>query len=323
MLRKRITAVGLAAISLSAMALPALADGDPKSFAPPVEERSRWSGFYLGVGGGAGKVERGASGEASKYTETDVYKKKSKREWVCEDHDKPSTHSYSWNPPKKCDWKTVHYYEYIDTLFGGFTEAANLVQDDWQGFGTIQFGADHLFHDRFLVGLFADVDLYRNADSSFFGYDDKLALTNKFELNRVWNVGGRVGFLLHPELLLYGVGGYTQADVEDSTDIDFKHGPTLSLSNTDKLKGYFVGGGGEWQFHKNIGLKVEYRYAKYRSEGDSASATGYDVDYYHDYKFETSKYYSAKADYDADIHSVRGVLVFRFDEPDAAPVPLK
>ncbi|HYD49100.1 MAG TPA: outer membrane beta-barrel protein [Terriglobales bacterium] len=312
MLRKRITVMGLALLALAAIETPLLADGEPSAAPPPGPvAKSSWSGFYLGIGGGMGNVDQSVSGEASKFFTVDKYKKHCHWVW--------------YYPYYKCsDYFPSGHHE------GGFTEQGSANDDEWHGFGTVQFGADYMLHDRFLIGAFADVDIYHDAGKSFSIKDDKLSASGDLDLERVWYVGGRLGLLVHHDFLLYGVGGYSQADIDSSSTVDFKYGPNFTLRPDDKLKGYFVGGGGEWKFHKNVALKVEYRYAKYDSDGDSDSASKQFVDYdfYHKNGYDVyekeiiKKYYNSNADFDADIHSVRGVLVFRaYDEP--APTPLK
>lgn len=318
MLRKRITIAGLAFFVLAASEAPVLADGAPAAPAPAPVSKSHWSGFYLGVGGGIGNVDQSVSGEASKYFTIDKYKNYCKWEW--EGH-----WPHFW-PVYKCSG-----YKPAGGHDGGYAEQGSFNDEDWKGFGTIQFGGDYVLHDRFLVGAFADVDIYTDADASFSSKDHKLSVSGELDLERVWNVGGRIGLLVHRDFLIYGVGGYSQADLDSHSNVKFAYGgPDFTLTAPDKLKGYFVGGGGEWKFHKNVALKVEYRYARYDSEGESASGVkevvDYDFSHYHGYdvyeKDVIKKTYNTNADFDADIHSVRGVLVFRFND-DPAPAPLK
>jgi len=328
MLRKRITATG-SALVLAALAAPAaLADGEPKSFVAPVASKSSWSGFYFGIGGGAGNVDQSVSTDASKTTQIDKFKKVPKFKEITKTI--KNCHFVPYWPYSKCVHKPITYhvpdgYEYqqydSDTKYASKSDS---FQDDaWHAFGTLQFGADYQIHDRFLIGAFVDVDIYRDAESSFSSKNKLVSTSSRLGVDRVWNVGGRIGIIAHNNFLLYGVGGYSKADIDNSTLIDFKHGPDFKFVPDDRLKGYFVGGGGEWKFHKNVALKLEYRYAKYDGESASASATKEYVDYDHFKKYEVTKHYNASASYDTDIHSIRGVLVFRFDDATPDPAALK
>lgn len=294
MLRQRTIVAGLSLLALAALETRVLADGET-SAAPSASpaSTSRWSGFYLGIGGGAGSVDQTIDG--------DVYKSKTIEK----------RHKYSDGP-----WQPWKSYELIN-------EQASYGSDEWHGFGTLQIGADHLISDRFLIGAFADIDFYRNADTSFSESSKWLSASGRLDLERVWSVGGRLGVLARPDFLLYAVGGYTQAHIDGASEVDFKWGPTLSGEAPDKLRGYFVGGGGEWLIHDNLSLKLEYRYAKYRDEGISGSAsdTYQWADCYKEY--QVTKNYAAGADFDTDIQSIRGALVFRIGRDEPAPAPLK
>lgn len=78
-------------------------------------------------------------------------------------------------------------------------------------------------------------------------------------------IGGRLGYLVTPNTLIYGLGGYTQASFDGQVDLSyfifFVGAPqTLSLRVADELHGYFLGGGGEVKVADNVALRLEYRY---------------------------------------------------------------
>lgn len=271
----------LAGIALGA-ATAALADGAPSAPAP-VALKDGWSGLYIGAGGGGSYIDR--SGQVD--TDKDVEVQKLKCWWW-------------W-----CHWKDVYDYDkHYSTDIG---------EKDWQGFGTLQVGYDRLFHDRILAGAFADVDLYVGGDDAISG---KHIDEGSFDLNHTWNVGGRLGVLVTPELLLYGVGGYSRASISGSIGVE--DGPTMQLS--DGLHGWFAGAGGEMKLRPGMSLKLEYRYADYGSFTDNASS--WDIDYW---KYCGKHYRSitsvdSQADEDLTVQSVRALLVFRLDEPDKVPL---
>jgi outer membrane immunogenic protein len=96
-----------------------------------------------------------------------------------------------------------------------------------------------------------------------------------------------VGYLVAPNALLYALGGYTQAKFDGQVNLSFGSysgssggasifvniPQTLSLSVPDELQGYLVGGGGELKVSDHIALRIEYRYANYAGETNSASAS--------------------------------------------------
>lgn len=307
----------MAALGASA----ARADGMEGSLkdAPPVSEEYAWDGLYVGFGGGAGSFDHNGTINTSKLKTTTV--KESHK--VCEKWDiKKVWIGHYWWPVtycKKWGWETTEksWSGNPDTKSGTFGD------DAWNPFGTVQIGYDRLFHKHLLIGAFADVDIYRDADSSISGKLRGVSFDGSLDLDRVWSVGGRLGFLVTPRILLYGVGGYTEAKVDGSVDVAFGK-EIVPLDFSDDLKGYFIGGGGEIKLRKNISLKLEYRYADYDGTGGSASGS----ETYGPYpcgvhkKCKITKEYGADGDFDAEIHSVRAALVVKFGahEPELAPL---
>ena len=271
------------------IATSAVADGTPGPVASAPVVRDGWSGLYIGLGGGASRVDR------SSRVDTDVTKQKEKCHWK---HDK----DINKGKPSKghCEWEEwgKPYTQHFQSLFS---------DDETKGFGTVQVGYDHLLGHHLLIGAFADVDLY-------FGDDDQ-----GFDLNHTWNIGGRLGVLVAPKLLLYGVGGYTQAGIDNA--VHNPYGP--KLDDFDNPRGWFAGGGGEVKLHRGVSLKLEYRYADYGSFADDGSLSTTSASYwkYHK-KFRHVTTVDSSADDDLEVQSVRALVVFRLDEPDA-PIPLK
>lgn len=281
---------------LSALALGAatsvLADGTPVSVTPSPIVRDGWSGLYIGAGGGVSRLDRSGEIETKRTKEVEKCK---------EGHFDYKTWKFV------CDyWKEIFSHtKYFDDSFG---------DDDWEGFGTVQVGYDHLLGSHLLIGAFADVDIYFGGENE---HKDKF-FKESFELNHTWNVGGRLGFLVTPHVLLYGVGGYTQAGIDKS--IEIWHGP--KLDNFDNAKGWFAGGGGEVKLRPGVALKLEYRYADYGSFDDEGSVTKSHEYWWWYKKFKETHTVASKADDDLEVQSVRALLVFRLDEPEK-PVALK
>lgn len=82
---------------------------------------------------------------------------------------------------------------------------------------------------------------------------------------------------------------------------------------SDELHGYFVGGGGELKVAENVALRLEYRYANYRSHGSSANANFSDTAFFGLIGYSQST--RVQADVDAEIHTVRGAVVLQLDNP--------
>jgi len=290
---------------------------------------STWDGVYFGVGGGAGLLS-GLSVNANRskdLMERNCYR--IDRDGKCED-------------PEDEWWKIADWW-FDNGLSNGededysYSKSINDINDDWRVFGTIQVGVDKQIGQKFVIGAFADYDFYADSDGSFAmpwnisQRDWALtgSLSGNVELEKVWSVGGRIGALLTPKMLLYGMGGYTQATLDGNVVLvagDSRGTDTLSLSFPDELRGYFVGVGGEYKFENNMSFKVEYRYSKFDS--DSASVSNNFVTY--DLHDESSGW-QHKSIFDRDLgigidpelHSIRAVLAYRFGASDEGMQPLK
>ena len=219
----------------------------------------------------------------------------------------------------------------------GYSQHIHASDDDWDIFGTVQIGIDRQIGQRLVIGAFADFDLYTDSGSSFsIPWDEHLesSLSGNVELDSVWSVGGRIGALVTPRILLYGMSGYTQANLDGNlTFFSIEHDgdrypETLSVNLPDELHGYFVGAGGEIKLTDNMSLKGEYRYSDFDSVSASVSKKTYvfsEGDYcgcngggsYEQRSREVG------AELDADLHAVRVTLVYKFASHDRPIEPLK
>lgn len=117
--------------------------------------------------------------------------------------------------------------------------------------GTVVLGYDYKLGSRWVAGVFGDFDfsgISANVDTANGPFD----VDHHFS----WSVGGRLGALVTPTTLLYGTGGYTQAEFEAN-------------NITDNADGFFVGGGVETVLRDNWTLKLEYRFQDF---GDNDGA---------------------------------------------------
>lgn len=310
-------------MSSFAIASSALADGmESLKDGPAPSEEYVWDGLYVGVGIGAGSFDHSVDVDATK-TKT---KEKCMKKKEVPDLALVSTDSVNFDPCYGGKWEPYGDPK-TKTKSASFSS-----DDDWHLFGTMQVGYDRLIHKRFLIGAFADFDFYQDADDSFsetlftygkWGKKEFASVDGDIELDHVWNIGGRLGILVTPRILFYGVGGYSEASLDGGVTVDFKHGPTLNIEAPDDLQGYFYGGGVELKLRKNVSLKVEYRHAEYDdgSGSDTASKTYYKYNYCDVTKI--TKDFDAHADFDTSIDTIRGVLVLKFDEPERPVAALK
>jgi outer membrane immunogenic protein len=273
----------------------AFADGSGGSLkdspAPIAPSYDGWSGFSVGVGVGATSIDQDASAAAKR---TDVF---------C---------LYWWG----CS------YPKHDYLSGGMND------DAWKVFGTVQVGYDRLIGERFLIGAFADYDFYPDGDEHAAVDFKHKSLTGDISRDGTWTVGGRLGYLVTPRLLVYGLGGFSRMNQNGEVTAEFdgpKYAklPTSVTLKAGDLNGWTVGGGVETKLDridKRLSLKVEYRYSQF--DGDSGKGSDENCSF----KYWTEHFAKEKARFDIDdatVQSVRAVLVWKL-QADATPIePLK
>jgi outer membrane immunogenic protein len=74
--------------------------------------------------------------------------------------------------------------------------------------GTVTAGADYQFNDRIVAGVFADYDF---ADMKGTIENQGAFSVGDMTETGAWAIGGRLGWLVDPDILTYFSGGYTQA----------------------------------------------------------------------------------------------------------------
>ncbi len=243
--------------------------------APFVEAAPTWDGVYLGVGGGGSVATHDSDVDGAVFDGTGA------------------------GLP-------------IFPLFEGLSD-----NGDISGFGTVQIGIDRQ-RGGWVFGLFADYD-WMNMDTDLEGNTIDLSggggpaglFSASFatEIDNMWSIGGRIGFLTSPETLVYGLLAYSQADVtvfNTLTLFDGAGGTVASASNEADVDadGFTVGAGIETKLRENVSLKFEYRYTDLDNgnmTSDAFTAPG------------VLAVTGSNLDLDADIHSVRAVLVWRTD----------
>jgi outer membrane immunogenic protein len=148
-----------------------------------------------------------------------------------------------------------------------------------------QFGQGTGFWSNWVVGAFADADwmnIHRNLQET-------IAVGNAKE-SSAWAVGGRIGYLVTPNVFTYWNGGYTQTrfDQINFTLVNTPFTPLGSIG-AQTYDGWFIGGGTEISLSGLFGLPLpsglfwrsEYRYSSFNGAtlqgiaGSGPFATGF------------------------------------------------
>ena len=157
--------------------------------------------------------------------------------------------------------------DYIGDNLDAGARLSGIGGEGWMG--RIGGGYDYQFDSsEFVVGIFGDYTFSDIDTKATLGIDTgigdgpALSAGYKIETENSWFVGGRVGYLVNPDTLIYGLVGYSE--------IDFKARGFLEICGDgcqrDGLRygwtqgGIAWGGGVETKITENITAKLEYRY---------------------------------------------------------------
>lgn len=133
--------------------------------------------------------------------------------------------------------------------------------------GTVVVGYDQQFAGRWVAGIFADYD-FMDSKGDYPTYFFDQFNVGPLKQTSAWAVGGRLGYLVTPQTLFYGTGGYTQTKIDSAvlTRSTLASNPTEAVIPGQTYEGWFVGAGVENQLSSNWYARLEYRYAEYDRE---------------------------------------------------------
>lgn len=132
---------------------------------------------------------------------------------------------------------------------------------------------------NFVAGAFGDYDLMSVHGQMSPG--DTLFVGNEKE-SGAWYAGGRIGYLVTPNLLTYFEGGYTETRFDPVTFnlLPAPFTPGVAAMPGQTYNGYFIGGGTEYALNlswlpiQGLFWRNEWRYASYRSADIPISVGG-------------------------------------------------
>jgi outer membrane immunogenic protein len=133
-------------------------------------------------------------------------------------------------------------------------------------FGTVQAGCDYQVSSSWVIGVFGDSDFSSIKGTPHFAVD---AAGNEKE-KWAWSVGGRIGYVIAPQVLTYVSGGYRAAHF-GRVDLFDEFVPSSSLNRSvpaHTYTGWFIGSGFEYGLSWFPGLfwKTEYRFAQFGAD---------------------------------------------------------
>jgi outer membrane immunogenic protein len=149
--------------------------------------------------------------------------------------------------------------------------------DGW--FGTVGAGYDWQFNQTWVAGVFADGQ-FGSLKGSIPGAFDFTGVTGTMKLQDTWAVGGRIGWLVAPNVLSYVNAGFTQSYWSGSQLVPLTGGLATATTPAFNRSGWFVGGGVENNFDifgisaPGWFMKTEYRMAFFDGINLSDSVPG-------------------------------------------------
>lgn len=214
----RIPSYTLAALGAAALFGTTAQAADLNNLPPLTVPVESWTGFSFAVGGGVGIFNTNVNTSA---------KRKDTLEQCPEGFDSTLGTCGELN----ADW----------VLNETFSNSQNLnVNDlgDDGGFGTIELAYDRQFGPNWVLGVWANADLYGGMDATAkqqstsdndhigiplvgfgltdFGANSTLTSKTKIGLDWGWSIGGRIGWLATPSTLLYVLGGYNRVELDQA-----------------------------------------------------------------------------------------------------------
>src|SRR5262252_829938 len=135
-----------------------------------------------------------------------------------------------------------------------------------------QFGGGG-FWGNWVVGAFADydfMDLHKNFQSAF---GTVFSTAGEEKEKNAWAVGGRIGYLITPNVFTYWDGGYTETRFDQINLSDVVLNTPIATIGSHTYNGWFIGGGYEiglagffgWQLPPGLFWRTEYRYSSFNS----------------------------------------------------------
>ena len=180
-------------------------------------------------------------------------------------------------------------------------ESYNILNFDGIGgeglFGTVQLGYDYQLSQSFVIGAFVDYDFSNiSTDLDVFGFSANL------DLDHMWSVGARFGWLATPDTLWYALAAYSQAkyDLSDNAGL-------AQFTDVGSFDGWTAGLGVETRLTDNWSLKAEYRFTQF--DGETIFGGGDDD--------------CLNVDFEPSVHTGRVVLSYRINPFEPAIEPYK
>jgi outer membrane immunogenic protein len=132
-------------------------------------------------------------------------------------------------------------------------------------FGTASVGCDYQVASSWVIGVQGDWDFSALKGNPNFG--NGLIAEDEND-SWTWAAGGRIGYVVIPQLLGYVSGGYTQAHFDQINFVNDVSGlPATVFVAANNYNGWYLGSGYEYgiSFLPGLFWKTEYRFSSFQA----------------------------------------------------------
>jgi outer membrane immunogenic protein len=153
----------------------------------------------------------------------------------------------------------------FDTTTGALVIGdTNTAGEGW--LGRVGGGCDYQIGSSWVIGLLGDFDW-----THIHGTFDMLTVGGDENESSEWAIGGRIGYLITPNVLTYWSGGWTEARFDQTNLADLTVGAPFALFGQTTYSGWFLGGGYEYALSSILPLpglfwRTEYRFSSYQGK---------------------------------------------------------
>jgi outer membrane immunogenic protein len=130
--------------------------------------------------------------------------------------------------------------------------------------GSLGLGYDYQINDKFVVGVFGDINFANTKANSSAVYDNgNYHSSTSTSVKDAASLGLKLGYALSPNDLLYVSGGISRAKVDISSTMVDDYNNTYNISKSTHKTGKFIGLGLEHKVGNNLSIAADYRMTYY------------------------------------------------------------
>lgn len=159
---------------------------------------------------------------------------------------------------------------------GGLVASSQITTGGRGWLGTAQLGCDYQLSESWVIGAFGDYD-FASIKGNFIDSNPVADLVGTEKLKWQWAVGGRVGYLIYPQLLGFFSAGYTQAHFDQINLAPSGGGTATNFYPSNTYDGWFMGTGYEYRLAwlwPGLTWKTEYRFSDFGRDRLSLMVVG-------------------------------------------------